>query len=112
MGTRATFLPASARCRGISPNTLGPLRPLQNPTRPRLLYQMAYPVAVQPPERLARSRSVEQLGEPRHEGLVGYVEPYRRHRDAIVGQRLQIGPVGGGRPRAARKGDPVIRITA
>ena len=48
----------------------------------------------------------------RHERLVGQIEPQRRHRNAVVGERGEIGAVARPAAAPARIGDPVIRIAA
>ena len=55
---------------------------------------------------------VEQLGEPRHRRLVGDVDLERRHRDAAVVERRDVGAVLGLDVMLARIGDPVIGIAA
>ncbi len=54
----------------------------------------------------------KQLRELGQERLIGKIEAQRRDGDAVVGQRGEIGAVLAGRPRAARVGDPEIRIAA
>src|SRR5215470_14766425 len=56
--------------------------------------------------------SAKNLSKPRHTGLVGHIEPQRRHRDAIMGERRKIGAVGWRRPVAAHEADPVIGVAA
>src|SRR3954471_21171866 len=50
-----------------------------------------------------------KLGQER---LIGEIEAQRRHRNAVVGKRCEVGAVLAGRPPAARVGDPEIRIAA
>src|SRR4029077_11657656 len=54
----------------------------------------------------------KQLRELGQERLIGKIKAQRRDGDAVVGQRGEIGAVLAGRPRAARIGDPEIRIAA
>ena len=59
-----------------------------------------------------RSVVLEQSRKLGQERLVGKVETQRRDRDAVVGERGEVGAVLAGRAAAARIGDPVIRIAA
>src|SRR6516164_7030432 len=56
--------------------------------------------------------SIEQLRQPRHERLVRHVEPQRRDRDAIVGERGNIAAVRWRLRPHAHIGDPVISVAA
>src|SRR5690242_9960505 len=54
----------------------------------------------------------KDAGKPRHEGLVGHVEPERRHRNALFVERVQVAALRRARNSPAAERDPVVRVAA